>query len=581
MRRSQKAEKIADSSHAAGSLYNRLVEFSGDAIYRYTFDGGKILFANAGFVKVLDLDCLPEELTGKLLKDVLIYTEVPGALRSMIDKNEEIHDFEYHFKTLKGDDRWVIHNSFIVMDNVTGEKVVEAIAKDVTERKRIKDKMARIATVLHSAKNVTQLILREKDPKKTIQLICDTLTERDCYRTAWIVLSDEHGRFTSYSQSGLGEGFTTVIKRLKKGECQNCWNRTMSQTGVLVFKDPFNECRDCPILNEKDNEGIMAVRLEIAGNIFGIFVISAPKEFIVNPEEQALFEQMAGDITFCLREMKVIVDKKMAYDALEGKVRERTKELTEGQTAMLYMIEDLNEQAKKLQDAQEKLVRSEKLAVLGKLAGAVSHELRNPLGVIRNSIYFLKMRLGQALTDEKVKKHLSILEEEISISDRIIDDILTFGRLKEPVLSEHKVNDIIKRSIERSRIPGNITVELKLGRELPAITVDPDQLMRVFSNIITNAIQAMGKSGSLTIASVEMNDFIEITFADTGPGISKEDMEKIFEPLFSTKAKGTGLGLSICQSIIMLHKGDIRAVSDHGKGAKFVIRLPITGGGAG
>ena len=229
-----------------------------------------------------------------------------------------------------------------------------------------------------------------------------------------------------------------------------------------------------------------------------------------------------------------------------------------------------------LRKTQERLIRSEKLATLGKLTGAVGHELRNPLGAIKNSVYFLRMRLDRASEDEKVKKHLDILEEEINISDKIITDMLTFGRIKEPQLAPANINNIIKGCLRESKAPPNIKVSTKLNSQLPQIQADEAQLKEVFSNIILNAIQAMPKGGELTVTTARKDEFVEVAIANTGEGISKENLEKIFDPLFSTKPRGTGLGLSVCQSIIEGHKGAIEVKSEARKKTKFIVKLPIT-----
>jgi PAS domain S-box-containing protein len=123
------------------NLYKRVIEFTQDGVYRYDFETGKILFANRGLVKILDLDFEPEELTGKKLLDVIVYTESEGTIRSALAQHGEIHQFEYHFKTLKGDDRWVIHDSFIVQDTGNGRLIVESIIRDITGRKLAEEKI--------------------------------------------------------------------------------------------------------------------------------------------------------------------------------------------------------------------------------------------------------------------------------------------------------------------------------------------------------------------------------------------------------------------------------------------------------
>lgn len=240
---------------------------------------------------------------------------------------------------------------------------------------------------------------------------------------------------------------------------------------------------------------------------------------------------------------------------------------------------DLTERKKAeetLRRTQEKLIRSEKLAVLGELTGTVGHELRNPLGAIKNSVYFLRMKLGRGLEDEKIKRHLDIMEEEINASDKIIADMLTFGRIKEPQLAPANINDIVKSCLRKDEVPPNIKVSTQLNSQLPQIQADEAQLKEVFSNIILNAIQAMPKGGKLTITTARKDESIETDIADTGEGISKENLEKIFDPLFSTKSRGTGLGLSLCQSIIEGHEGAIEVKSEVGKGAKFIVKLQIS-----
>jgi len=245
---------------------------------------------------------------------------------------------------------------------------------------------------------------------------------------------------------------------------------------------------------------------------------------------------------------------------------------------ILLAIEDVTERKKAEQivkEMQEKVIRSEKLAALGKLAGIVGHELRGPLGVIRNSVYFLGLKLASAIQDEKIKRHLDILDEEVSTSDKIITNILTFGRIKMPQLTLVDIPEVIQASLEKLKVPADIEVSRQLEPGLPRIQADEDQLQQVFSNIMLNAIQAMPGGGRLTISARMMGEFIEFDFADTGEGISKENLKKIFEPLFSTRILGTGLGLTVCQDIVEAHKGTISVESEVGKGTKFTIKLPV------
>ncbi len=226
---------------------------------------------------------------------------------------------------------------------------------------------------------------------------------------------------------------------------------------------------------------------------------------------------------------------------------------------------------------RDKLLRSEKLALIGKLAGEVAHEIRNPLGVIRNSVYFIKLKLADKIDDEKVKQHFDILDAEIDAVNKIISDVLTFGRIKEPQFSKIDINDVVRTFFERekARVPENIEMNIDLGNDLPKIRADNKQLYQVVSNIILNAIQSMVKGGELTVQTTSSGGFVGMDISDSGEGILKENIDKIFDPLFSTKIHGTGLGLSVCKSIIDMHKGEIDIKSEIGKGTKFMIKFPV------
>ncbi len=243
-----------------------------------------------------------------------------------------------------------------------------------------------------------------------------------------------------------------------------------------------------------------------------------------------------------------------AYAGLEDKIRERTKELRE---------------------AQSRVIRSEKLAVVGQLASTVAHELRNPLGVIKNALYYLNMlEIGKDNSD--IRENLEIIAVEITNSDKVIGDLLEFSRLKLPTLAPAEINLIIKETLDKVTAPANVKVVAELGEDLPRIQVDALQIQQVFYNLASNAIQAMEKGGALTVSSsVAPDGTIAIAFKDTGCGISKENLQKIFDPLFSTKSKGTGLGLSVVASLVESHGGKIEIESDANKGSVFTVKLPI------
>ena len=261
----------------------------------------------------------------------------------------------------------------------------------------------------------------------------------------------------------------------------------------------------------------------------------------------------------------------------------------EAENALLKLNEKLEkkmaERTRELFKAQEKLVRQEKLSVLGQLAGTVGHELRNPFGVMSNAIYFLKTVLPDA--DDMVMEYLDIIQREIDNSLKIITDLLDFARTKHPRVDPVRVSQLIEQSIGQCAIPENINVKVIIPDMLEPLNVDPSQIIQVLQNLITNAVQAMPEGGLVSILvrkAWEKQDkcqlplaasYAEIDVKDTGSGISPENMEKLFQPLFTTKTKGIGLGLVVCKNLVEANRGTISVDSHFGKGTTFTIRLPI------
>lgn len=236
----------------------------------------------------------------------------------------------------------------------------------------------------------------------------------------------------------------------------------------------------------------------------------------------------------------------------------------------IWFYRDITE----MKHMQEKLLRQEKLAVLGQLAGGVGHEMRNPLGAIKNSVYFLNMVLEK--TDPEIKETLNILEKEVTTSERIITSLLDFARVKPPLKRRVNIKEIIAETLSRIEIPGNIAVKNNITGPAVNLMADPQQLEQVFGNIILNAVQAMPDGGQLIINSdTPTADRLLISVTDTGVGIPAANLQKIFTPLFTSKAKGIGLGMAISKSFVEGHGGSIEVQSEEGKGATFTIQLPV------
>ena len=220
---------------------------------------------------------------------------------------------------------------------------------------------------------------------------------------------------------------------------------------------------------------------------------------------------------------------------------------------------------------------------MGQLAAGMGHELRNPLGAIKNAAYFLKMAVEEPKPE--VKETLEILEKEVTTSERIISSLLGFAHPKPPTGRKVNINEFVQEALSCAALPENVEVVSQLDGALPAIMADPDQLGQIFGNIILNAIQAMPDGGQLMVktsaGSVEPSEahnpqWVAISFADTGVGIPEESLGRLFEPFFTTKAKGIGLGLALSKTLTKGHGGTIQIQSEVGKGSIFTVMLPVS-----
>ncbi|MBI1912226.1 MAG: hypothetical protein HYS21_09505 [Deltaproteobacteria bacterium] len=268
-------------------------------------------------------------------------------------------------------------------------------------------------------------------------------------------------------------------------------------------------------------------------------------------------------------------------EALRAEIAEREQAEAEIRRLNEELELKVSERTRELLEAQEELIRKEKLSVLGQIAGSVGHEIRNPLGVIKNAIFYLKMVLSAA--DNNTKEYLDIIREEVDISEQIVADLLDFARTKTPQKRPVNLKALLTKCLEKNKIPGAVTVLDEIQESLPAVYADPVQLGQVFMNLLKNAVEAMPSGGFLSLKAEEIHQSQElrVVIADTGQGISSEGMSRLFHPLYTTKAKGLGLGLTIVKNLTEANGGSIKVESEPGKGTVVTVKLPVVKEGHG
>jgi signal transduction histidine kinase len=236
-------------------------------------------------------------------------------------------------------------------------------------------------------------------------------------------------------------------------------------------------------------------------------------------------------------------------------------------------IDKLRQERNITQGLREELARKERLAILGQLAGGVGHELRNPLAVLATSVYFLTMALGDN-ADPKIQKHLGIIDQELNNANEIITNLLDFSRVRQPDSVKVSLRELLQNALARYDF-GSIEVEQNI-KDIEVVA-DAGQVRQVVINLVTNALQAMSEGGGrLLIETGQSGGEAWISIKDSGTGIEPAILEKIFQPLFTTKAKGIGLGLAVCESLIKANGGKITVRSEVGKGSTFTIHLPVS-----
>ena len=252
------------------------------------------------------------------------------------------------------------------------------------------------------------------------------------------------------------------------------------------------------------------------------------------------------------------------------------KDATGNATGFIIVTKDITER----RQMQEKLIVTDRLASIGELAAGIAHELNNPLTSV---IGFSDMLMREDVPD-KVREDLEVINREAKRTSDVVTNLLTFARRHEAERRSVNINAIIENVLQlrsyEQRVH-NIEIKAHLAPDLPEILADPFRLQQVFINIVINAEYFMSKAhhrGMLNVTTERIDDTVRASFADDGPGIAPEKLGHLFDPFFTTKevGKGTGLGLSICHGIITEHRGSIYAQSELGKGATFIIELPIS-----
>jgi PAS domain S-box-containing protein len=471
----------------------------------------------------------------------------------------------------------------VVAAEIGGEMQLVESFIDITERKRLEEKLARAVDQQRSLMRSSAAMIHSTELRQRLQAIVDAI-----HGLGWrrVVLSVRN------EQLDISEPDDLVTAGLAQKEQEFLWtNRQSGKVWRERFGPEFERFKvgefyylsySDPLVKEKFSKGVVLSHLKpeemvdwnlddllyaplqlADGRIVAVVSMDDPIDGR-RPTRESLapLELFLHQAAVAIENARLI---KQLNDAnaqirkhagqLEAKVEERTRDLV---------------------DAQRKLLKSERLAAIGELAGMVGHDLRNPLTGIAGAAYYLKAKSGSKI-DEKGKEMLEIIEKAIEYSNKIISDLLDYSREIGLELAETTPKSMLKEAYSSLEIPQNIQVRDET-EDTPRMRADVPKMKRVFINIIKNAFDAMPEGGVLAIRSEEIEKHVSFSFTDTGTGMSKEALGKLWTPLFTTKAKGMGFGLPICKRIVEAHRGTISVESTVGKGTIFRIDVPIEPG---
>jgi signal transduction histidine kinase len=268
---------------------------------------------------------------------------------------------------------------------------------------------------------------------------------------------------------------------------------------------------------------------------------------------------MFGAMNVLRQELNMLVDKNFINRADFIRIRLAVGKILDLELAIMlhtYREDLLSQQA-----------RSERLSTFGQLVGSIGHELRNPLGVMESSLYILRGRMPP--DDERAKKHIDRIGEQLVISNTIITDLLDMIRDKPLLTEDVRLREVVEGAAAQ--------LQMGLGLEplaaLPQVRGDPSQLRQVFVNLLSNAREAAGPEGTVSVDAEARQDVVVVGVSDSGPGVDPSVRNRLFEPLVTTRQKGIGLGLALVKRIVERHGGSV-SYDARGPGARFVVRLP-------
>lgn len=473
--------EINSSAHYARSL----IEASLDPLVTIAPDG-KITDVNNATVEVTGVT--KEELIGSYFFDYFTEPEKAKAGYERVFEEGIVRYYPLEIRHKDGKTTPVLYNASVYKDEQGNVVGAFAAARDVTELKRAEVKAEYLNRVLSAVNGVRQTIAKEKDRHRLLKGVCERLIETRGFYNAWIVVLDESGGYEDAAEAGLGENFLSMKEQLKQGEMISCGQWTLSQSEVVLIKNPFVDCADCPLAFMYNGRSGMTMRLEYKGKIYGLISASTSANHLINKEESLLFHDIASDVAFALHGIGVEEDRNLAE-----------KKLKKNNIKLEQAIDTANQMAEEARAANQ--AKSEFLANM-------SHEIRTPMNGV---IGMTDLTLDTELTAEQ-RENLEMVKFSADHLLSVINEILDFSKMAAGQMKLEEIDFSLQPMVEDAVDTLAVRAEKKgleliayINPDVPdAVIGDPGRLRQVMINLVGNSIK-FTEEGEIVV-SVEIKE---------------------------------------------------------------------------
>jgi len=473
--------------------------------------------------------------------------------------------------------------------DANGEVVgIIEVSEEITERRKMEEELKERNAQQTVVSAILEEFTRSIDLKEILEESVKKIKDYTQCSSVGIRLLDDDGNipyeaYVGFSTEFYGSESPLSIKSDKcmcinviKGNCDpskpfftangSFYANGTSKLLATVSEEEKGETRN--VCNEFGYESVSLSPIRVGDRIVGLIHVADEKENMVPLKKVEFLEKIAAEISLGVEKARIT-----------SKLRESQERLRKHSEQLEELVK---ERTKELQMQQEALLRSERLAAIGEAAAMVGHDLRNPLQAMVNMLYLGRKRLESIppqLRELAEKYGIPELMEgagdQIEYMNKIVSDLQDYAKEVKPKLVETSISGLIDETLSMTSIPENVKISVVVEKGLPKLIVDPALMKRVFTNLVINALEAMPDGGRLKIEASVKGEEALVDFHDTGVGIAEEDLDKMFQPLFTTRAKGMGLGLVVAKRLVEAHGGDVMVHSKVGEGSTFTVKLPL------